>query len=107
MICRIWRGWTTLENADAYERLLREEIFEGIVSRKIAGYRGIQLLRRQAGEHTEFVTLMWFDDIDAVALFAGEDYGKAVVPEKAQALLERWDERSLHYELNHSIGGPG
>jgi hypothetical protein len=27
MICRIWHGWTTPQNADAYERLLRSEIF--------------------------------------------------------------------------------
>lgn len=46
MICRIWHGWTTSENAEAYERLLRSEIFHGITERGIAGYRGIELLRR-------------------------------------------------------------
>ena len=35
MICRIWHGWTKPENADAYERLLREEIFAGIAARAI------------------------------------------------------------------------
>ena len=28
MISRIWHGWTTPENADAYEQLLRHEIIE-------------------------------------------------------------------------------
>jgi len=26
MICRLWRGWTTNENADAYERIVRGEV---------------------------------------------------------------------------------
>ena len=41
MIFRIWHGWTTPENADIYENLLKEEIFPGIASKKIFGYRGI------------------------------------------------------------------
>lgn len=44
MISRIWHGYTTLENADAYEQLLKEEIFVGIKNLKIIGYKGIQLL---------------------------------------------------------------
>ena len=46
MIVRIWHGWTSPANADAYETLLKEEIFSGIGDRKIPGYQGIQLLRR-------------------------------------------------------------
>jgi hypothetical protein len=45
MISRIWHGYTTLENADTYERLLHEEIFVSIQNRNIKGYKGIQLLR--------------------------------------------------------------
>jgi hypothetical protein len=37
MIGRIWHGWTKLENADRYERLLKEEIFSGIAAKKIPG----------------------------------------------------------------------
>jgi heme-degrading monooxygenase HmoA len=99
MICRIWHGWTTPGNADAYELLLRSEIFPGIAERGISGYRGIELLRAEADDSVEFVTLMWFDSIDAVRAFAGADYEKAVVPPKAHALLKRFDARSTHYEV--------
>lgn len=37
MISRIWHGYTTGENADAYERLLKNEIFAGIKNRNIKG----------------------------------------------------------------------
>ena len=38
MITRIWRGWTTPGDADAYESLLRETILPGIAGRGIEGY---------------------------------------------------------------------
>jgi len=98
MITRIWRGWTTGENAPAYQDLLLNEVFPGIASRNRAGYRGISLVRRDHDFEVEFVTIMWFDSITAVRAFAGDTYEVAVVPPKARALLSRFDERSAHYE---------
>ena len=98
MITRIWHGWTTPQNADAYERLLRSEIFEGILARRIGGFRGIDLLRRAHGDEVEFVTIMWFDSLDAVREFAGPDYEVSVVPPAACAVLKRFDARAAHYE---------
>jgi antibiotic biosynthesis monooxygenase (ABM) superfamily enzyme len=103
MILRIWHGWTSPANADAYENLLKEEIFVGIGDRKIPGYHGIRLLRRVAGSEVEFVTIMTFDDLDAVRKFAGEDHEGAVVPTKARALLAHFDQRSQHYEVRAEI----
>ncbi|MEZ4588099.1 MAG: hypothetical protein R2909_17110 [Gemmatimonadales bacterium] len=99
MIVRIWHGWTTPANADTYERLLNEEIFPGIEAKNVAGYRGIQLLRRVVGDEVEFVTVMRFDSLDAVRAFAGEDHETAYVPQKARAVLARFDARSQHYEV--------
>jgi antibiotic biosynthesis monooxygenase (ABM) superfamily enzyme len=99
MISRIWHGWTTPANADTYEALLKSEIFVGISERQISGYHGIQLLRRQAGDEVEFVTIMLFDSIDSVRTFAGEDYEACVVPPAARQVLKRFDERSQHYEV--------
>jgi hypothetical protein len=99
MITRIWHGWTTPDNADRYEALLKEEIFVGIRDRRIRGFQGIQLLRREVGAEVEFVTIMLFDSLTAVREFAGVDHEIAVVPEAARALLARFDERSQHYEI--------
>ena len=98
MISRIWRGWTTPENADTYEALLKAEIFTGIIDRGITGFRGIDLLRRELDETVEFVTIMWFDSIASVRAFAGDNYEVAVVPPRARAVLSRFDARSAHYE---------
>ncbi len=99
MIARLWYGWTTPQNADAYESLLKTEIFPGILARKIAGFRRIELLRAPAGEEVEFATVMWFDSMAAIKAFAGADHETAVVPPKARAVLKRFDARSKHYEV--------
>ncbi len=98
MIGRFWHGWTTLDNADTYERIVRTEVLPEIAARQIAGYRGAHLLRRPLEDEVEFVTIMWFDSLDAVRRFMGDDYEVAHVPPQARAVLARFDLRSRHYE---------
>jgi len=103
VISRIWHGWTTPANADAYEALLRSEIFPWIEGRQLSGFRGIQLLRRQLEATVEFVTIMWFDSFESVREFAGDDPEAAVVLPPAQALLDHFDSRSQHYEVSIDV----
>ncbi|HET6522761.1 MAG TPA: hypothetical protein VFG47_23500 [Geminicoccaceae bacterium] len=104
MIVRIWHGWTSPENADRYETLLRQEIFPGIAAKGVAGYLGIELLRRALPDgEVEFVTVMRFDSWDAVRHFAGEDMERAYVPAKAREVLARFDARSQHYEVREPL----
>ncbi len=98
MIFRVWHGWTTPENADAYQRIVQDEVFEMIAHKKIEGYRGIDLLRRTVGDEVEFITIMRFDSIDNVKAFVGDDYEQSFVPPQARAVLKRFDARSQHYE---------
>ena len=99
MISRIWHGTTRAGDADAYEALLHDEVITGIEGRAIAGFREIQVFRRDVGDVVEFVTVMWFDSWDAVRTFAGDDPEASVVPPAARALLARFDDRSQHYEV--------
>jgi antibiotic biosynthesis monooxygenase (ABM) superfamily enzyme len=99
MICRIWRGWTTRENAQAYQDLLCGTVIPGIEARGIAGFRHIDMMRRDLGDEVEFVTLMWFDDLDSIVAFAGADPEVAHVPAAARAVLSRFDERAAHCEV--------
>ncbi len=105
MISRIWHGWTTPANADTYEALLKEEIFIGIQNRHMRGFKNIQLLRRTTSAEVEFVTIMLFDDLEAVREFAGKDYEAAVVPPKARAVLSHFDDRSQHYVVREERQG--
>ncbi len=95
---RIWHGWTTPERADDYERLLRDEVFPGIEAKQIAGYRSIELLRRDLGDEVEFITIMTFDTLQSVIDFQGEDYQRCYVPDAAQAKrCSNWDRRESSF----------
>jgi len=94
MIMRVWHGFTSRNDADAYDRMLREEILPGI--HRIDGYRGCWLLRRDADGEVEFVTITTWDSWDAIKECAPD--GKSVIHPKAAHLLTRHDERPVHYE---------
>ncbi len=101
MICRIWRGWTTAANADAYEQIVRRDVIPGIEAKAIAGFRRIDLMRRPLAneDRVEFVTSMWFDNLDVVKAFTGEDYEQSYVPASARAVLADFDQRAAHYDI--------
>lgn len=101
-IKRVWHGWTSPENARAYENLLQEEVFPGIEAKLIPGYRQIELWRREHGDEVEFVTVMTFDSLQNVIDFQGENYKCAYVPDAAQKVLKHWDESSAHYETRET-----
>jgi heme-degrading monooxygenase HmoA len=96
VITRMWRGWTRAEEADRYDQHYRSEVLSDL--RQVPGFRGARLLRRTVAGETEFVSLTFFDDLDAIRSFAGSDCETAVVAEEARKVLVRFDERVRHYE---------
>jgi heme-degrading monooxygenase HmoA len=96
VIARVWRGWAPADRAHEYERHYRSEVLP--VLRGVAGFQGARLLRRTTGDETEFVSLTFFDDLDAVRAFAGPDHETAVVADDAREVLVRFDDHVGHYE---------
>jgi heme-degrading monooxygenase HmoA len=100
----MWRGWATPEDADRYDVHYRSEVRSSLT--RVPGFRGARLLRRTVGEETEFVSLTFFDGMDAVRAFAGEDYERAVVADAAREVLTRFDARVAHYEVPVEVPAP-
>ena len=105
MIARVWHGYTSPEHADAYEAMLKPELLPGIG--KVKGYKGSYLLRRNAGEEVEFITIILWESLGAIRAVAGADYEMAVIPEERRKYLLRYDARASHYEIAsvHGLGG--
>jgi len=101
MIARIWHGWTSRENAEKYERLLREEVLLEIAKRSIPGYKGAEIFIHEDAQNdeVEFITLLRFETLDAVKIFAGKDYETPVIPPECKKLLKRHSEKSRHYRI--------
>jgi heme-degrading monooxygenase HmoA len=97
MIARLWRGVVRADDADDYAAYVQETGIEGYL--QTPGNKGAWLLRRPDGDRVEIVTLSFWDSVEAIAAFAGEDIERAVYyPEDEQYLLER-DPRVVHYQV--------
>jgi antibiotic biosynthesis monooxygenase (ABM) superfamily enzyme len=98
VITRLWRGWTTPTNADAYEEFLLSELFPSM--RSITGFLGAEVLRREANGEVAFVMLTRFETLDAIQTFAGEEYETPVLEPTARRLLSRYEPLAEHFETS-------
>jgi heme-degrading monooxygenase HmoA len=97
MIARLWHGATKLEHADAYESMLKPELLPGLS--QVAGYKGSYFLRRDLGNEVEFITIIFWESLDALKAFAGRDYEVSIIPDERKAYLSRHDAKAAHYEV--------
>jgi heme-degrading monooxygenase HmoA len=103
MIARTWRGAVRRADADAYAAYMQDTGVAGYAA--TPGNRGVWMLRRDAGDRTEFLMFTLWDSLEAVRAFAGEDPETAVFyPEDDRFLVER-DATSTHYEVDTHVGG--
>ena len=88
MITRTWRGWTRPEDTEAYADYI---VRTGIAAYKATpGNRGAYLISRPNGDRTEFITISFWDSLEVVKGFAGEDIDQAVFyPEDDRYLVDR------------------
>jgi heme-degrading monooxygenase HmoA len=94
MIARLWRGRAgTPEDADAYQRHVTTRVLPAL--KDMPGHRGAQVLRRKG----EFVVITFWESMDAIRRFAGEDPERAVVEPEARAVLAESDDFVRHYEV--------
>jgi hypothetical protein len=101
MISRQWVGITKPGRADAYIRHLEHETFPAL--QQLEGFVRASILKREIGDMTEFKIITEWESVDAIHAFAGDDISIAVVPEPARALLSRFDDHVLHYEIERTV----
>ena len=100
MIARVRKGWTKVENSDAYEKLLRDVVYPEL--KTIEGYIGGYILRHDNREESEFVTMNLFESIEAVKKFAGSDYDVPVFEPEARRLLSKVEPIARHYDVKEA-----
>jgi heme-degrading monooxygenase HmoA len=87
MIARIWRGRTSLAKADAYEKFLKDMAHPDYGD--VKGNRGWLLQRRPLPDSVEFMFVSFWDSMDALRAYAGDDPAQPkYYPEDRAALLE-------------------
>ena len=101
VIIREWRGRAAGSNPDAYPDHFRSTVMPEL--RRLPGFLGADLCRRQLGDKTEFLVLTKWQSMDAIRAFAGADAGKAIVEPAGVAALVDFDDRARHYETIDGI----
>ena len=101
MIVRVWRGYGAVTDGDAYPGHLLGTVRPKL--EQLPGFRSLYLLRHQGMEEIEFLVLTFWDSMDAVRAFAGNQPELAVVEPEARAALLRFDSTVAHYEV---LSGP-
>ena len=97
MIVRKWRGWADKDRADGYLQHFAAHVQATLGT--VRGYRKALVLTREEGGETEIVTMTFFDRLEDVKGFAGEQYEVAKVDPVAQGLLVRYDKTVTDFEV--------
>src|SRR5512139_263723 len=103
MIARMWRGSAINEKADDYVKHLQQSVVPGL--RQIEGFRGIYLLRRDSSDTVEFLVLTFWESMESIRKFAGENPEVAVVAPAAQALFREYDALVEHFDIVLNLEG--
>lgn len=97
MIVRMWHGRVPTKKAKAYREFTNQRAIPDYQS--VPGNISVHILERQEGEITHFITLTFWESLDAIRGFAGDDLEKAkYYPEDKDFLLE-FEPRVAHYEV--------
>jgi len=100
VIARIWHGTTPLGKADAYTKLLNEKAIPDYQG--TPGNLAVHILRRDIGDKSHFLTLTFWESLEAVKAFAGEPVEKAkYYPEDKDFLLE-FEPTVAHWDVTGS-----
>jgi heme-degrading monooxygenase HmoA len=97
VIARVWSAQTTPAQAPAYLEHLRDRVLPKVKS--VDGYAGAMLLERVLPGAVEIIVVTFWQSVDSVRGFAGDDLEGAMVAEEAAALLTQFDRRVRHYEV--------
>lgn len=97
MIARMWHGRVPTSKAQAYRRFLNERAIPDYQS--VEGNLSVTILQRQEGEITHFITMTFWERLEMIRGFAGDDLEVAkYYPEDEEYLLE-FEPRVVHYEV--------
>jgi len=97
MIARIWHGMTTSAKADEYTKFLNARAIPDY--RSTPGNLRVHILRRGDGERTHFITLTFWESLEAIKSFAGDPVDRAkYYPEDRDFLLD-FEPKVQHWEV--------
>ena len=96
-ICRIWHGRTPRDKADAYAAFLKERAVSDY--RSVPGNLKVEILCREDGDVTHFLTVTHWQSEEAIRGFAGDDLLRAKYYEEDRDFLLEFESDVAHYRV--------
>lgn len=97
MIARVWHGAVPADWADAYHEYLRKT---GVRDASATpGNRGVRVLKRIDEDVAHFLFLSFWDSMDAIRAFAGDDVDRARYYPEDEIFLLELEPEVTHYEV--------
>jgi heme-degrading monooxygenase HmoA len=97
MVARYWSARARRDTAPTYAQHFEARVLP--VLQKVAGYVTATVLQRQVGHSIEIVVITYWESLEAIRGFAGDDLELAVVAADATALFSDYDRRVRHYDV--------
>ncbi len=97
MVVRMWHGMVPAGKARAYREFLNERAIPDYQS--VPGNISVHILERQEGDVTHFITMTFWENVNAIRAFAGENIEQAkYYPEDKDFLIE-FEPKVIHFEV--------
>lgn len=97
MIARIWRCVVLREKASQYLEHFQKTVFAEV--NKLDGFREVRILQQENNGIVELTVISFWDSLEAIKSFAGENIEMAVVAPAAQAILLSFETMVTHHEV--------
>ncbi len=97
MIVRMWHGRVPAEKSQAYREFLNARAIPDYQS--IPGNLSVYILERPEGDVTHFITMTFWESLEAIKAFAGEDVETAKYYPEDQDFLLEFEPTVVHYEV--------
>ena len=97
MIARIWHGRTRIEDYEVYTQFMKDKAIPDYQNTK--GFIKLVFLRNISDNAGHFTLITFWENLEVIKNFAGEDFEKAkYYPEDKNYLLE-FEQKVAHYEV--------
>ena len=97
MIARIWHGKTSIENYEAYTDFLKRVAIPDY--QKTVGFKELTFLRSIKDNEGHFTLITYWENLEAIKNFAGDDFEKAKYYSEDNNFLLEFEEKVQHYEV--------